>query len=115
MLAPGVLAGYPLAPCPTRSMWSSPFRSWATMSCVPPQPASHITWAPYVLDGAALDPGLGERQVLMHIGIGDAQVPSLAGHIHARSMGLPILRPGVSLSTRKIVSSFSWPTRAKTV
>ena len=34
-----------------------------------------------------------DRQVLMQIGIGDAQVPNLASHLHARAMGIPHLGP----------------------
>jgi hypothetical protein len=34
------------------------------------------------------------RRVLVHIGVGDAAVPNLAAHLHARALGIPLLEPG---------------------
>ncbi len=33
------------------------------------------------------------REVLMHCGLADTQVPNLANHVHARALGLPLLQP----------------------
>ncbi len=51
-----------------------------------------IVYAPWVT-GRILPGGPQERRVLMQIGIGDFSVPNLAAHIHARSMGIPLLHP----------------------
>ncbi|MFH2009831.1 MAG: hypothetical protein ABI333_24770 [bacterium] len=51
-----------------------------------------ITYAPHVLND--LFPGSpAARQVLLQIGIADAQVPNMASHLCARSMGLSQLTP----------------------
>ena len=42
---------------------------------------------------APLEGGPTERRVLMHVGIGDTQVPNLGSHAHARALGLPLLQP----------------------
>jgi len=34
-----------------------------------------------------------QRRVLMHVGIGDTQVPNLGSHAHARALGLKLLQP----------------------
>jgi hypothetical protein len=34
-----------------------------------------------------------EREILMHVGLGDTSVPSIATHIHARAAQLPLLTP----------------------
>lgn len=51
-----------------------------------------LSYAPLFLD----DPLAGspaERHLLMHHGIGDAQVPGVSAHLHARSLGLSLLEP----------------------
>jgi hypothetical protein len=51
-----------------------------------------ITYAPFVTAGTY--PGSpSQRRVLMHLGIGDTQVPNLATRLHARAMGLSLLQP----------------------
>ena len=52
-----------------------------------------LTYAPHVL----ADPYPGSpasRRLLMHIGVGDSEVPNLAAHLHARALGIPQLAPG---------------------
>lgn len=44
-----------------------------------------------VLDGAPL--GVAPRQLLLHMAIGDDQVPNLATEWQARTMGIPVLEP----------------------
>lgn len=51
-----------------------------------------IMYAPFVI-GSPLEGGPAERFVLMQIGIGDAQVPNVASHVHARALGLAHLEP----------------------
>jgi len=53
-----------------------------------------ITYAPFVLSDT-FDGSPEQRRVLMNLGLGDAQVPNLAGHIHARALGLKLLEPYV--------------------
>jgi hypothetical protein len=53
------------------------------------------TWAPFVV-GQELPTGpsgAAERQVLMQVALGDAQVPNFSTYFHARTMGLPVLTP----------------------
>ncbi len=51
-----------------------------------------ITYAPHVLSD--LLPGSStSRAVLMHVGLGDAEVPNVGTLVHARALGLPILDP----------------------
>jgi len=47
-----------------------------------------VTYAPWLraYDGV-------ERQVLMHVGLGDTSVPSISTHIHARASDIPLLTP----------------------
>ncbi len=51
-----------------------------------------ITYAPHLI-GDLYTPGPASRSVLMQYGTGDSQVPPLATELHARSAGLPLLRP----------------------
>ena len=51
-----------------------------------------ITYAPNVLSDP-LPGSPADRQVLMHMGIGDTQVPNLSTHLHARAMGVGHLQP----------------------
>lgn len=48
-----------------------------------------------VLDGTAL--GVTPRQLLLHMAIGDDQVPNLATEWQARTMGIPVLEPSPDL------------------
>lgn len=51
-----------------------------------------ITYAPRVLRD--FYPGApSERRVLAQLGLGDAQVPNVASHVHARALGLTLLKP----------------------
>lgn len=50
-----------------------------------------LTYAPYVL--AEPLPGSPSKHLLLHIGIGDAQVPNVTSHLHARALGLALLHP----------------------
>lgn len=53
-----------------------------------------ITYAPHLLgDTYAGSPAT--RRVLLQIGVGDAQVPNLAAHLQARTLGIPQLAPSV--------------------
>ena len=57
-------------------------------------PIDPITWAGQVLSDTL--PGSPERRhVLMQVGLGDTSVPTLAAHVHARALGLALLRPAV--------------------
>lgn len=49
------------------------------------------TYAPWLRDG--LPGGPARRHILMHIGLGDTSVPTLAGEAHARTLGLPLMQP----------------------
>lgn len=51
-----------------------------------------ITYAPMLFDDP-LEGSPGERRLLMHIGIGDTDVPNVASHLHVRSLGIPQLLP----------------------
>jgi len=51
-----------------------------------------ITYAPNVLSDPLPDTP-ASRRILMHMGIGDTQVPNLSTHLHARAMGVPYLQP----------------------
>ncbi|HIN85759.1 MAG TPA: hypothetical protein EYN06_04690 [Myxococcales bacterium] len=51
-----------------------------------------VTFAPWVLN-SPFDDTPADRQVLLQIGLGDSQVPNMASHIHARSLGIPLLVP----------------------
>jgi hypothetical protein len=51
-----------------------------------------VTYAPFVRENT-LPGSPPRRQLLMQIGVGDAQVPNLATHLQARTMGLPLLTP----------------------
>jgi hypothetical protein len=53
--------------------------------------ASHILDHP--LDSAA-GSAFEDRQVLMHVGIGDAQVPNFTSYFHARQLEIPLVVPG---------------------
>lgn len=50
------------------------------------------TWARVTLTDT-LEGSPAERTILMHAGIGDTQVPNFGTHLHARTMGLPLLSP----------------------
>ena len=57
-----------------------------------------ITYAPWLMESALgytgpLPGNPTQRQVLMHAGLSDTQVPNLATHVHARALGLPLLTP----------------------
>lgn len=52
-----------------------------------------ITYAPYLRTGTI--PGSRPKKLLMQLGLGDAQVPNVASHVHARALGLPLLTPAV--------------------
>lgn len=57
-----------------------------------------ITYAPWLIETALgyagpLPGNPEQRQVLMHAGLSDTQVPNLATHVHARALGLPLLTP----------------------
>jgi hypothetical protein len=51
-----------------------------------------ITYAPNVLNHP-LPNSPASRHILMHMGIGDTQVPNLSTHLHARAMGVGHLQP----------------------
>ena len=51
-----------------------------------------FTYAPYV-SSEPLPSSPTERRVLLQVGIGDAQVPSLSAHLHARALGAQHLGP----------------------
>jgi hypothetical protein len=51
-----------------------------------------LSYAPLVMSEPLAD-GPSTRTVLMQIGIGDAAVPNLSAHLHARSLGLSHLTP----------------------
>jgi hypothetical protein len=50
-----------------------------------------LTYAPMVFE-EPLD-GAPDKQLLMQIGIGDAAVPNIGAHLHARALGLTLLEP----------------------
>jgi hypothetical protein len=52
------------------------------------------TIAPYVLHKPL--PGVPEKQLLLQMAVGDAQVPNLATEMLARTMGVPLLGPSVA-------------------
>jgi hypothetical protein len=57
-----------------------------------------VTYAPWLLAsaqgyGAPLPGNPPQRQILMHAGFADTQVPNLATHVHARALGLALLAP----------------------
>ncbi|RLB64161.1 MAG: hypothetical protein DRI90_05250 [Deltaproteobacteria bacterium] len=51
-----------------------------------------LSYAPQVIT-EPLGDGPAERRLLMQIGIGDAGVPNLASHLHARALGVSHLQP----------------------
>jgi hypothetical protein len=51
-----------------------------------------ITWAPELL-APTETVGPKSRKVLMQVGISDTQVPNVASHVHARTLGLALLQP----------------------
>jgi len=51
-----------------------------------------MTWAPRLFD-APLEGAPADRRIVMQLGLGDAQVPTLGHHAMARSLGLPLLAP----------------------
>ena len=51
-----------------------------------------MTWAPRLFE-APLEGSPAERRVLMQLGLGDAQVPTLGHHAMARTLDLPLLTP----------------------
>lgn len=51
-----------------------------------------LTYAPHVL-AAPLADAPPERRVLLQIGVGDAAVPNIAAHWHARALGVEHLQP----------------------
>ena len=53
------------------------------------------TVAPWLLTGGL--PGTPAKQFLLHMGMGDCQVPNLASEFQARSIGLPVLAPSVKV------------------
>jgi hypothetical protein len=56
--------------------------------------AEPATVAPYVLSGTPLE-GVPRKQVLVQMGVGDAQVPNVATEMLARTAGLQLLSPTV--------------------
>jgi hypothetical protein len=49
-------------------------------------------WAPHLMSNTL--PGSPQsRQILMHAGLADTQVPNIANHLHARLLGLPLIQP----------------------
>lgn len=48
-------------------------------------------YAHLALDGEAF--GTGPNQIMLHMGMGDDEVPNLATHWQARTMGVPVLTP----------------------
>lgn len=65
-------------------------QKWAAMSQTVFDRIDPITYAPWVLRGGP-EPRPEERRVLMHVGVGDASVPNLAAHFHARALGLDLV------------------------
>ena len=51
-----------------------------------------IAFRRFVFD-APLEGSPTNRRVVVHVGIGDTQVPNLATHLHARALGLKLLEP----------------------
>lgn len=51
-------------------------------------------WAHHVLQQPL--PGQAERRLLLQLGLGDVEVPNMAGFLHARALGLPLLSPAPS-------------------
>lgn len=49
-------------------------------------------YAPYVRD-ELLPGGPASREVIIQMGIGDSQVPNAGSHLHARTLGLPLMTP----------------------
>jgi hypothetical protein len=64
-------------------------QKWAAMSQTVFDRIDPVTYAPWVRSGGPAP--TRERRVLMQIGIGDASVPNLAAHFHARSLGLALV------------------------
>jgi hypothetical protein len=52
--------------------------------------AEHVLSTPMPPDDES---ALADRQVLMHVGVGDAQVPNFSSYFHARQLGLPLVAP----------------------
>jgi hypothetical protein len=48
-----------------------------------------LTWAEHFAT-SPLDGAPATRRVLLQLGIGDTQVPTYAGHLHARALGVPL-------------------------
>ena len=67
-------------------------QKWAAMVQTGFDRIDPITYAPFVLQ-EPLPGAPTERRVLMQLGIGDTSVPNLAGHLHARALGLSHLQP----------------------
>jgi hypothetical protein len=55
-----------------------------------------ITYAPHLLQDT-FEGSPPTRALLMQIGIGDTSVPNLASHLHARTLGIPLLQPSPRL------------------
>lgn len=51
-----------------------------------------LTYAPRIVTDPLPD-GPSKKQLLLQIGIGDAAVPNVASHLHARALGIPELAP----------------------
>ncbi|HTJ83731.1 MAG TPA: hypothetical protein VL400_18555 [Polyangiaceae bacterium] len=49
-----------------------------------------LSYAPHILK-EPLPGGPTDRKVLMHVGVGDSEVPNLATYFHARNIGVPVL------------------------
>jgi hypothetical protein len=58
-------------------------------------PTENYHLAPTFLAGAM--PGTPDKQILMHMSVGDSQVSNLATLSQARTMGLPVLEPAVTV------------------
>ena len=67
-------------------------QKWASLAQIGMDRIDPITYAPYVIE-RPLPGGATARRVLMQTGIGDPAVPSVAAHLHARSLGIPLLTP----------------------
>lgn len=54
--------------------------------------ADGLTYAPWTLR-EGIDGEPVSREVLVQLGVGDSQFTNLAGHLHARALGLPLAQP----------------------
>jgi hypothetical protein len=67
-------------------------QKWTAMSQSVFDRIDPITYAPWVHDGGP-QPRPARRTVLLQVGIGDASVPNLTAHLHARALGIHHLTP----------------------